>query len=114
MNKPKNDHPGPPLPAPAHLSERSKALWAEIVALGKVRSVGRPILLQMALECLDRADEARQILAKEGLTQTTKRTGAIHVHPLARVERESRQIFAKLWSQLGLKWDPFVDGRISQ
>jgi P27 family predicted phage terminase small subunit len=103
--------PPPPPPPPEHLSERSKALWARIVSERRVRSVGRPVLLQTALEALDRAEAARQAVEKEGMTKTTPATGAVHIHPLLKVERESRQLFARLWEQLGLTWDCLIDGR---
>jgi len=46
---------------------------------------------------------------KDGLTTTTKTTGAIHLHPCLKVERENRALFAKLWHQLGLQWDADLD-----
>jgi phage terminase small subunit len=101
--------PDDALPPPPHLSERAAALWRQLVS--RCVSPGRPPLLQTALEALDRADEVRAILAREGLTTKTESTGAVHVHPLAKVERENRQLFARLWEQLGLSWDGSLDGR---
>lgn len=37
-----------------------------------------------------------------GLTTTTKTTSTVHVHPLVKVERESRAQFTKLWAGLTL------------
>ena len=65
-----------------------------------------------ALRALDRADQAAAILEAEGLTFTTATTGAVHVHPLLKVERESRAMFAKLWADLHLDWSPEQDGRV--
>jgi phage terminase small subunit len=56
------------------------------------------------LEASDRADQAAEVVAREGMTSKTETTGAIHVHPLVKVERESRQLFARIWKQLGLDW----------
>jgi phage terminase small subunit len=98
-------------PAPSHLSERSRTLWAELVP-ARAKSAGRLALLTAALEALDRADEAREAIAKAGLTTTTKTTGAVHLHPLLRVERESRQQFAKIWDSLHFGWDQRIDGRL--
>ena len=69
-------------------------------------------LLQVALESLDRADQARVEVEKTGMTSTTKTTGAVHLHPLLRVERESRQQFGKLWQQLDLSWNAQIDGSV--
>jgi P27 family predicted phage terminase small subunit len=95
---------------PDHLSERSKALWADLVP-ARAKSPGRLALLQAALESLDRANEARESIAEHGLTTTTKTTGAVHVNPLVKIERESRQQFARIWSELNLGFDPAIDGR---
>ena len=41
------------------------------------------------------------MLDAEGMVSRTESTGALHVHPLTRIERENRQLFARLWDQLG-------------
>jgi phage terminase small subunit len=86
---------------PPHLSERAAALWREI-GPSKADTTGRRVLLQAALECLDRGDRARELIASEGLTSTTKSTGAVHIHPLAKIERDARAQFASIWASLGL------------
>jgi len=88
--------------APEHLSERGKALWGQIVT--QPTSAGRLALLQTGLEALDRADQAKRQVDAEGLTTTTKTTGAVHVHPLVKVERENRQLFVRIWDQLALQF----------
>jgi phage terminase small subunit len=98
-------HPKPP----GTLSERSQALWREIVPR-RAKSIGRLTLLEQALLALDRADQAAAELAGKSLTTTTEKTGAVHVHPAVKIEREGRQQFAKLWGQLNLSWDEAVDG----
>jgi len=99
------------LAPPSHLSERAQKIWSSVVPR-RGRSPERLTLLRVALEALDRADFAAAEIAKEGMVATTKRTGAIHIHPLVRVERESRQLFSKLWVQLHLEWCFDVDGRM--
>lgn len=95
--------------APEHLSERARGLWQEITAK-QVFCVGRLALFRTALEALDRADEARALIAEQGLTQVTESAGAVYGNPMLKVERESRALFAKLWGDLGLGWDHQLDG----
>jgi phage terminase small subunit len=99
-----------PIPdPPEHLSDRSKGIWCDVI--DEPCSPGRLVLVQTALEALDRADEARKQVEKEGLTTTTKTTGAVHVHPLLKVERDNRALFARIWhGQLRLHWDYRTDG----
>jgi len=89
---------------PSHLSHESKELWCDLVPR-KARSAGRLALLVSALEARDRAEQARLELARGTLTTTTKTTGAIHVNPLVKVEREARQQFARIWEQLHFGYD---------
>jgi hypothetical protein len=69
-------------------------------------------LLVTALEARDRAEAVRQVIAREGMTSVTKTTGAIHVHPLLKVEKDSMALFARCWTDLKLDWDGQIDGRI--
>jgi phage terminase small subunit len=96
---------------PQHLSARAQSLWHAVVP-SRARSPERLALLQVALESLDRADQARLAVEKNGMTTTTKTTGAVHLHPLLRVEREARQQFSRLWEQLNLSWNPQIDGSV--
>ncbi len=101
--------PGPPPEPPEHLSERSKDLWRRLV-LRRGGSIGRRVMFQAALEALDRAEQARAMVAQDGLTKTTPATGAIHLHPAVKVELEARRQFTALWSEMGLEWDSKIDG----
>jgi P27 family predicted phage terminase small subunit len=94
---------------PSHLSPRAKSLWRSIVP-SRAKSASRLALLQCALESLDRADSAREVVAREGMLSKTKSTGALHVNPLVKVERESRQQFARIWGEMHLGFDPHIDG----
>lgn len=94
--------------APAGLSERSRALWHAHVP-ARAATPGRQALLEQALRSLDRADEARQAIAGEGMTTRTESTGALHVHPLTKIELQHRQLFSRLWIQLGFDWHRGVD-----
>ena len=96
---------------PEHLSNSTKELWRELVP-NRRSSPGALRLLQTALESLDRAEAARLEIAAVGMTSTTKSTGAIHVHPLVKVERESRALFAAIWRDLSFGFDPKIDGMV--
>src|SRR5690349_20490336 len=97
-------------PIPSHLSARSQALWRELVP-SRCRSAGRVALLEQCLTALDRAEVARQIVEREGFTKTTESTGAVHIHPVVKAEREARAQFLRAAEILGLSWDALVDGR---
>ena len=97
--------------APSDLTERAKALWNAAMSTGS-RSPQRLVVIEEALRALDLAERARQAVLADGLTSTTARTGACHVHPAARVERENRQLFCKLWRSLGLTFDCRLDRRL--
>lgn len=103
--QPKTLFPEPP----EHLSPRSKTLWQEI-APHRARSIERRTLFQAALEALDRADEARQVIQAEGMISKTITTGAVHIHPAVKLEREARGQFAKIWDLLNLRWNQEIDG----
>ncbi len=91
------------IPAPPGLSPKSAALWAALVPDQAATPARREFLLQ-ALRCLDTADAADAQVAQSGMLLRTERSGVAHVNPLTRVSRENRQLFAKLWTQLGLHW----------
>jgi hypothetical protein len=65
---------------PAHLSARSQDIWRTI-GPEKAMNPCRRLILQSGLEALDLADKAREAIAEQGLTTTTKTTGAVHVNP---------------------------------
>lgn len=97
------------LEPPDGLSESSRALWNQLVPR-RARSAGRLALLTVALEARDRAAEARQVIAAEGMTSTATKGSLRHVHPLLRVEKDAMTLFARCWHDLSLGWDGQVDG----
>ena len=96
-------------PPPEHLSDLSRGLWKKVVT--RRFSEGRLIMLEQALISLDRADQAREVIDREGLVSVTTRTGVSHLHPAAKLERENRQLFMKAWKGIGLHWNSGIDGR---
>ena len=97
----KKQQPTPP-PATEVLSEKSQRLWAEAMAMNRKWNAARLEVLHQALRALDRSDEAAELVSREGLTSTTDSTGAVHVHPAVKVEREMRAQALKAFETLGL------------
>lgn len=99
----------PPEP-PEHLSPRSQGIWRDLVTRNVVSS-GRLALFQSGLEALDRADEAREAIKRDGLLVGGKEGTLPHANPLLRVEKDARTLFARIWSDLNLGFEPDVDRR---
>ena len=85
---------------PADLSERSKQLWHELK--GEVRSPGQFKLFEVALRALERADEAREIIKRDGMIVTTARSGAKHQHPALAILKEAEAEAVKIFRSLNL------------
>ena len=66
-------------------------------------------LLQAAAECWDRLQQARALLAEEGIT-IEGRFGP-KAHPAVAIERDSRLAFARLLRELDLDGEPGPDPR---
>jgi phage terminase small subunit len=89
-----------PARAPAHLRPATRQ-WFEEVAAAYVLESHHVRLLQLAGEAWDRAQEAREALAKHGLTHVD-RFNAPRPRPEAAIERDSRIGFARLIRELSL------------
>jgi phage terminase small subunit len=61
-------------------------------------------LLRRLCEAMDRADEARALLAADGLT-TVDRYGQVKPHPAVNIERDARIAIARLIRELRLAGD---------
>jgi P27 family predicted phage terminase small subunit len=88
---------------PAGLSRSSQTLFRSIVG-DYVLEAWHVRLLTEALRSLDRAEQARETISREGLTAAT-RLGEVKAHPLLMVERDQRAAFARMVKQLGLDLD---------
>lgn len=86
--------------APAHLREPSKKWWREIVETYALET-HHLRLLQSACEAWDRQQEAREMLASDGLT-VEGREGGVRPHPCVAIERDARIAFARLVRELDL------------
>lgn len=95
--------------APRHLSRRSKELWRSVLEDYELEIHHRE-LLRLALEALDRCEEARKAIAKDGPFVPT-RSGRPAAHPALAVERDSRLAAARLLRELDLEGEPLPDPR---
>lgn len=86
--------------APQHLSERSQALWRSVLQRHELEDE-HLVTLELALAALDRADAARELLARDGLTIRGAH-GGLAAHPAITIERDSRIAVMRGLRQLGL------------
>lgn len=93
-----------PTPPPDHLSEKAAAIWREVVTTYVVEIEGLP-LLEQALTQYDRAAQARREIEREGLTWTNPDSGAVHVNPAVKAERDATKAFRLAWKALDLDID---------
>ncbi|ACN17850.1 hypothetical protein HRM2_48010 [Desulforapulum autotrophicum HRM2] len=97
--------------APAHLSESAESIWLEYAGT-IIKSPARLALFQSGLEAMDRAKQARQLVAKEGMIQKTERSGVSHAHPGLKIEKESQAAMLKAFKLLGIQHDHIWSGSI--
>lgn len=89
-----------PPDAPANLSEASQALWRAAVWPGI--PLCRQAAIESALRSLDQANEAAELLKRDGLVTVNKNTNVPHVNPVAKIEKDARAAFHRTWSSMGL------------
>jgi len=99
----------PPEPPP-HLSPSALQWWRSVVDRYRLEE-HHLRLLQLACEAWDRSQEAREQVAKEGLT-VPGREGGMRPHPCIAIERDSRLAVARLVRELDLDTEPPVSERI--
>src|SRR5262245_57587530 len=104
--------PPPAPPAPAGISERSRAIWESVVPR-RARSPERLALLEVALRARDRLEQIEGILRTEGLTLVHPKSGGQRLNPLLRAETVTRRQLLRAWSALSLEWNPLLDSRVS-
>jgi P27 family predicted phage terminase small subunit len=95
-------------PPPAHLSEEMQAWWRAVVAEYEFER-HHLLLLETACDAWDRLQEARDVLAREGLTIETS-TGQ-KMHPAVIIERDSRTAFVRTVRELDLDMVPAADSQ---
>jgi phage terminase small subunit len=89
------------LPAPpGHLSEPSKRLWRETVERYELAPHELRIL-RLALEAVDRCEQARRALRRHGLVMLDRWDKPVP-RPEVKIEADSRAAAARLFAQLRL------------
>jgi P27 family predicted phage terminase small subunit len=85
---------------PAGLGAHGKALWTKLQAgYGVVDPAGLAVIEQAA-KAIDRLEECRRAIARDGVT-TTDRWGQVKPHPLLASERDARAGVLAAIRQLG-------------
>jgi phage terminase small subunit len=90
----------PPRP-PADLSRETRAWWTDIVCNHEL-APHQYRTLQAAAESWDRYQQARRLLAKQGLTYVDAKD-MIRARPECAIERDSRVAFIRAMRELGLE-----------
>jgi P27 family predicted phage terminase small subunit len=88
------------LSAPAYLAATTRHWWQDVVKRWELDQ-HHIRLLTLAAEAWDRGQQAREAIAREGLTTTTKE-GGLRAHPAIRIESDCRLAFARLIRELDL------------
>ena len=83
-----------------HLAEPSRA-WVAAVLAEYDLDQHHHRLLMLAAQAFDRAEQARVILARDGLVTCTDQ-GGLKAHPAVAIERDARVAFARLLRELDL------------
>jgi hypothetical protein len=91
----------------------SIALALLVGAGSAVESQRRKSHQEETLIARDRATEAGRKLKKREFMTEIKTMGSLQVNPLIKVERENRQLFARLWPNLSFTKASEIGGDIS-
>jgi P27 family predicted phage terminase small subunit len=86
---------------PAHLSARSRKLWGDVFAAFEFEPVDLE-RLRLACEALDRCEQARAIIDKEGPI-VRDRFGQSRSHPAVAIERDARIAALRGLRELGVE-----------
>ena len=97
---------------PSHLTAATAAWWTQVTTDYALESHHLK-MLTLACEAFDRATEARELLAKEGIV-VEDRFGAPRPHPAVSIERDARLAFVRIVRELDLDGEPLPDPRPSR
>ena len=86
--------------ATAHLKEPTRAWWRNVMR-GWVLAEHQIRVLTLAAEAYDRAIDAQELLARDGLV-IAGREGGCRAHPAVAIRRDAETSFARLLRELDL------------
>ena len=89
---------------PKHLSAAAKKWWKQVDREFELEDHHRH-LLTLAAQSWDRATQAREVIAEEGIT-VLDRYGCPKAHPAVAIERDSQLRFARLLREMQLDDEP--------
>jgi phage terminase small subunit len=95
---------------PAHLSERARYWWQEVLLQYEL-DAHHVLLLTAAAEELDTAEQAREVVQREGMSYLD-RYKQVRPHPMLDVGRKARNSFRLLVRELGLDASAPAEPRI--
>lgn len=96
-------------PPPEGLSPRLAAIWTQLGPT-RAKSQGRRVIFEEGLRSLGQVHQARDVWARDGMVVTSERSGVVHLHPAAKLEKDAMATFLSCWRALGLEWDARIDG----
>lgn len=85
---------------PAHLRPPTRDWWRTVVSTYSLEE-HHVCLLTLACESLDRVEQAREIIAKQGPV-VLDRFGSVRRHPAVGIELDNKIAFVRLIRELGL------------
>ena len=94
--------------APTGLSATARRWWQKLRTEYQIDDAAGLLLLEQALRCFDRAEGARRVLDREGVTTEDSR-GRPKSHPACQVERDSRSGLLAALKALNLDLEPLRD-----
>lgn len=99
--------------APRHLSARSRRVYRQVVEDYDLSGEAHALeVLRLALEALDRADQAREALARYGSTTYTNRFGEPRPRPEVAIERDARLAVWRGFRELSLDGGDYAPGHM--
>jgi P27 family predicted phage terminase small subunit len=90
--------------APKHLRPATRKWWIDVVSTWRLEEHHIKLLTLAGLSW-DRVEQARELIAKEGLTVKTK-DGGCRVHPAVKIEAEAKIAFCRCLRELDLDVEP--------
>ena len=95
--------------APPGLSAKAKNWWKKIISEYQIEDAAGFLLLETAMQAMDRMNEARALIAKHGAI-TLDRFEQLRPNPATTIERDSRAAMCAALKALNLDLEPLLDG----